>query len=244
MSGGDTGQISPDGQWYWDGQRWQSTLSPDGRWRWDGHRWIAAVAAISGRPRSNALGSTVGRIPGFRTHTGWKVAAVAFGLLATLAAVQNLPSGGGPQTASRQQRGAAGQDTPQAPALSQSAHSPSPMVFTQPSPSPSSRPTPTPTPAPTATPTPTPTPAPPPAPPPPQNLCGAPSNPWGYNFCGGALIYSPPANFCSYFNCIPSFWKSTNGYVDQCNDGTYSHSGGRQGACSYHGGEQRPLYAP
>lgn len=61
--------------------------------------------------------------------------------------------------------------------------------------------------------------------------------------CEGALIYSPPGNFCLYFNCIPSFWKSTNGYVDKCHDGTYSHSGGRQGACSYHGGEMRPLYA-
>jgi len=57
------------------------------------------------------------------------------------------------------------------------------------------------------------------------------------------LIYSPPANFCSYFNCIKSFWTSTKGYVDECVDGTYSHSGGRQGACSYHGGELRPLYS-
>src|SRR5207253_5811985 len=49
----------------------------------------------------------------------------------------------------------------------------------------------------------------------PANLCGAPSNPWGYNFCGGSLIYSPPSNFCDYFNCIPSFWESTKGYVDE-----------------------------
>jgi hypothetical protein len=31
--------------------------------------------------------------------------------------------------------------------------------------------------------------------------------------------------------------------VDECHDGTYSHSGGRSGACSYHGGELRPLYS-
>jgi hypothetical protein len=31
--------------------------------------------------------------------------------------------------------------------------------------------------------------------------------------------------------------------VAECNDQMYSHSGGRQGACSYHGGEMRPLYA-
>lgn len=117
--------------------------------------------------------------------------------------------------------------------------------------------TPAPTPTPRATPTPTPAPTPPPSTPKPiptavptaaptaapANLCGAPQNPWGYNFCGGGFLYSPDPSFCNYFNCIPSFWQSTNGYVDQCNDGTFSHSGGRSGACSYHGGENRPLYA-
>jgi hypothetical protein len=87
-------------------------------------------------------------------------------------------------------------------------------------------------------------PPPPPPPPAPFNYCGAPANPWHYTFCAGNLINSPPSNFCSYFACIPSFWKSTLGYVDQCVDGMYSHSGGRQGACSNHGGESRPLYGP
>ncbi|HEV7677504.1 MAG TPA: hypothetical protein VGQ42_02930 [Candidatus Dormibacteraeota bacterium] len=114
---------------------------------------------------------------------------------------------------------------------------------------PTPAPTVPPTPAPTPLPTPKPTAPPPPPPPPPpatpvQQLCGAPSNPWGYNFCGGTTIASPPANFCGYFNCIPSFWKQTNGYVAQCNDGLFSHSGGRSGACSSHGGEQRPLLGP
>jgi hypothetical protein len=76
------------------------------------------------------------------------------------------------------------------------------------------------------------------------DTCGAPSNPWGYNFCSGAYIRNPPSNFCSYFNCIASFWNSTNGYVDECQDGTYSHSGGVQGACSHHGGEMRALWSP
>ena len=111
--------------------------------------------------------------------------------------------------------------------------------------------------APTATSAPTPTPRPvvaattrattAPAPPtqaPPQaaNICGAPANPWGYNFCGGNVIPNPAASFCSYFSCIASFWKSTNGYVEQCVDGMFSHSGGRSGSCSYHGGNSRPLY--
>jgi hypothetical protein len=74
-------------------------------------------------------------------------------------------------------------------------------------------------------------------------LCGAPPNPWRYTLCGGNLIYAPPATFCNYFNCIMSFWQSTNGYVDECMDSTYSHSGGRSGACSGHGGERKPLYS-
>lgn len=124
-------------------------------------------------------------------------------------------------------------------------------------PSATPRATPSPTQTPSATPLPTRTPTAPPTPPPPTatpvstaaptavpvNLCGAPQNPWGYNFCGGGLIYSPDPSFCNYFACIPSFWQSTNGYVDQCNDGMFSHSGGRSGACSYHGGERRPLYS-
>jgi hypothetical protein len=115
--------------------------------------------------------------------------------------------------------------------------------------SPSSSPTPAPKPAPPAlSPSPTPTSQPPPAPPPPPvtfDFCGAPDNPWHYNFCStniGKYLTSPNSGICSYFNCIPSFWQSTLGYVDECNDGTYSHSGGRQGACSHHGGEMRPLW--
>jgi len=114
-------------------------------------------------------------------------------------------------------------------------------VATSPSPSPL---------PPTASASPVPSPTPRAAPPPPlpapapRNTCGAPANPFGYDFCSpGNVIYGPPSNFCSYFNCIKSFWQSTKGYVDECQDGTYSHSGGRQGACSYHGGELRPLYS-
>lgn len=88
------------------------------------------------------------------------------------------------------------------------------------------------------------------APPPPPattapvaNLCGAPANPWNYTFCGGTLIASPVAGFCSYFGCISSFATGT-GYVVQCGDGTYSKSGGHTGVCSQHGGFGRNLYSP
>ena len=80
----------------------------------------------------------------------------------------------------------------------------------------------------------------------PQATCGAPVNLWGYNFCSGSArtIAAAPSNFCSYFNCIASFWNQTNGYVVQCADGTYSHSGGVRGSCSSHRGVGRTLYAP
>lgn len=33
-------QLSPDGQWFWDGAQWRPAYSPDGRWRWDGRQWV------------------------------------------------------------------------------------------------------------------------------------------------------------------------------------------------------------
>jgi len=74
------------------------------------------------------------------------------------------------------------------------------------------------------------------------NLCGAPPNPWNYNYCGGSLITSPAADICQYFTCISSFWSGT-GYVVQCVDGDLSKSGGHTGVCSQHGGFQRNLYS-
>lgn len=119
-----------------------------------------------------------------------------------------------------------------------------PTHQSQPTQVPTLLPSPTATKQPTVIPTTRPTQPPTPAPKPTQPTCQAVNNnPWCYNFTPGNLIYNPPSNFCDYFNCIPSFWQSTNGYVDECNDGTYSHSGGRSGACSHHGGEMRPLYS-
>jgi hypothetical protein len=76
------------------------------------------------------------------------------------------------------------------------------------------------------------------------SLCGAPANPFGYNFCGrGGYIYgADPVKVCSYFNCIGNFGSSP-GYMIECKDGTYSTAGGRSGACSQHGGKLRPVYS-
>jgi hypothetical protein len=96
---------------------------------------------------------------------------------------------------------------------------------------------------PTVVPTKKPTPASKPTPRP----CGnAGCNPWNYDFNPGNLIYYPPGNFCSYFNCIVSFYSSDDpgdGYIVECQDSTYSQSGGERGACSYHGGVLQPLYS-
>lgn len=123
-------------------------------------------------------------------------------------------------------------------------------LTSEPTVKPTNTPAPTPTAIPTATPTkppvvPTPVPTQaPPAPTQPPVHTGLYGNPWDYDLTPpGGLIYNPPANFCDYFNCIKSFWESTNGYVDECVDGTYSHSGGVRGACSRHGGEAQPLYS-
>jgi hypothetical protein len=97
--------------------------------------------------------------------------------------------------------------------------------------------------APKPTPKPTPKPAPATTKPVARSTCGAPANPWGYNFCGrGPYISSPAADVCAYFACIDNFDNGV-GYMVQCNDGMYSMSGGRRGACSYHGGEGRTVYA-
>jgi hypothetical protein len=73
------------------------------------------------------------------------------------------------------------------------------------------------------------------------DLCGAPSNPYGYNLCGrGNLVTSPPADICTYFNCIGNF-DNGRGYMVECGDGTYSMSGGIPDACAYHSGEATPV---
>ncbi len=115
-----------------------------------------------------------------------------------------------------------------------------PMPKPRPAPTPTAAPRPTAAPQPTATPTDVPAPQPQPTP-----TCipdAVNCNPWGYNFSPGNRIYSPPADFCSYFSCIGNFWNG-RGYVMECNDGMYSKSGGIQGSCSYHGGNWRTLYS-
>ncbi len=70
---------------------------------------------------------------------------------------------------------------------------------------------------------------------------GATSNPWGYDFNAGSFITAPPAAFCTYFSCVNGFWNG-QGYVEECQDGTYTLGGGVGGDCDGHSGDLRPLY--
>jgi hypothetical protein len=98
----------------------------------------------------------------------------------------------------------------------------------------------TPTPTHQVTPNPTPSPTQPPACQPVNE------NPWCYDFLPGNLITNPPGDFCSYFNCTDNFVSADDpdgGYVVECQDMTFSQSGGERGACKHQGGEMRPLYS-
>ncbi|MFN2569160.1 MAG: hypothetical protein ABR564_06105 [Candidatus Dormibacteria bacterium] len=101
-------------------------------------------------------------------------------------------------------------------------------------PVPTPRPTPVLTPAPVIVPTASPS----------ASTCGAPSNPYGYSFCGTNLVTTPPGDFCTYFSCAVEFADGT-GYVVRCPDQTYIQGGGPADACQGHGGGRgRPLHTP
>ena len=73
-------------------------------------------------------------------------------------------------------------------------------------------------------------PPPTPTPPPSPRSAGVGSSTSGNGTSGGGQ------DFCSTHTCIGSFNAGT-GYIVQCADGDWSHSGGNPGACSHHGGE-------
>jgi hypothetical protein len=52
----------------------------------------------------------------------------------------------------------------------------------------------------------------------------------------GSYDHSTDADFCRTHQCIKNF-PNGNGYIVQCQDGEWSHSGGVSGACSDHRGE-------
>ncbi len=40
------GQLSPDGNHYWNGQAWAPAVSEDGQWRWDGKQWLPTAPPV------------------------------------------------------------------------------------------------------------------------------------------------------------------------------------------------------
>ncbi|WP_141714968.1 hypothetical protein [Micromonospora rhizosphaerae] len=75
----------------------------------------------------------------------------------------------------------------------------------------------------------------------PADRCGAPENPYNYNYCGGSRIYDPEADVCSYFACVETFWEG-NGYMVLCNDGLVSMTGMGTQPCGGHGGTKQDVY--
>ncbi len=202
------GQLSPDGKWWWDGQKWQPVEQAP-----------QAIAQAPPPSKGSAGNSRKALFIGIGVGAG---VLLLFSVCVAALSSPSSPKGAPVAVAT---------STPTATA-----------TLKTPTAAPTAVPTPPPTAAPTVAPAaPQQQPPPPPPPPAPKNLCGAPSNPWGYNFCGGATITSPPGDFCQYFNCIGNFWNG-RGYVIECNDGAYSKSGGIRGSCSYHQGDLRPLY--
>jgi hypothetical protein len=231
---------TPPPGWYPDGQG-------NTRW-WDGSEWAAldqgTAASMSVAPSSPPRGK--------RPIWPWAVIGV-FGLVGIVMVATAVA---GPGTKSKNTSASGGVVSSTAavvvPAATSSAVSSSP-AHTQAASTHVAKPAAKPAPATTAVITHAAPPvtyvaAPPPAthvapPPPPFNYCGAPANPWHYNFCGGSAITNPASGVCTYFNCIPSFSDGV-GYMVECNDGTFSMSGGRRGACSDHSGEGRTVYMP
>jgi hypothetical protein len=74
--------------------------------------------------------------------------------------------------------------------------------------------------------------------PPPVN-----GNPWGYNWGCCDKIFDPPADFCSFFDCVLTFHNGTS-FVVQCQDDLFSATGGSKQTCSGHDGHKRTLLMP
>ena len=77
--------------------------------------------------------------------------------------------------------------------------------------------------------------------PPGERRCGAPANPFGYDFCGGDRIRRPHRDVCEWFDCAPGFW-SGRGWLVQCRDGSVSLTGGQRDSCARNDGFRRTFW--
>ncbi|MGR6317479.1 hypothetical protein Q2K19_05550 [Micromonospora soli] len=74
-----------------------------------------------------------------------------------------------------------------------------------------------------------------------ERRCGAPVNPYGYDFCGGYRIRKPARGVCHWFDCVPGFWSGT-GWLVQCRDGKVSLTGGQRDSCADNQGFRRTVW--
>ena len=229
------GQLSADASEYWDSQSWVPAISRDGSWRWSGKAWVPA-GPPQGPGAATTTTASVATLRGLRYPVlnirGAAASRFAFGVIALLVlvsvvAIQFALAGivlpRNSWIAQLPWPSAIASPPPTDPTAASTVHRPAmarphqvPLSPVRPSP----------------------------LPPPPPPTCGAPSNPFVYDFCPPAdLIYAPPPNFCQYFRCVSNFWTFTSGYIVQCVDGTFSHGGGRPLVCGHHRGLRRTLYS-
>src|SRR6266496_4817662 len=181
-----------------------------------------------------------------RRRTQWGLGCLTLLLVLTLctcALASRATTTTTPSSPTAASNPSASQATPTSSTTTPTKQVPPTLSAATPSPVPAQVPTPRPTAtsAPVA-PIPTPTRIPTQPPAPTQQPTGVNGNPWGYDFTPGTTITNPPADFCNYFTCVSTFWTATNGYVVECGNGDYSHSGGVRGACSRDGSVLRILY--
>jgi hypothetical protein len=78
-----TPRLSDDGNWYWEGTKWVSTLSPDGKYRWTGTAWAPVRKMFLGDYANQSIASAIIGI--------FCALFFPFGLYAGYKAYQELP---------------------------------------------------------------------------------------------------------------------------------------------------------
>jgi hypothetical protein len=63
------------------------------------------------------------------------------------------------------------------------------------------------------------------------------------NSAGGSPVTVTPAGFCSAYPCVTDFSTANRGYIVECGNGKWSHSGGITGVCSRDGNVAATLYS-
>jgi hypothetical protein len=179
----------------WQGERVDSKgqLSPDGQWLWDGRSWLpAGKATMAGAPFFGV--GFMRMVPGFRSHNRWKMGVASIVYLGgawlaglTILSLIALAAGLGPPPSTTTIRPVAQVVASPTP-VTESLPTPSPVAATHgsPSASPPPSPSPSPSPSPTRPPTPPPTVAPTAAPAPVVAPPAPPADPYAAATAAGA----------------------------------------------------------